>query len=83
VKVRKKPIILDAEVATADGEIETLEGTHAYRKGDVIMTGTRGERWPVKREIFAETYDIVEFTAGEVDADLQVFEERTGEDPPA
>jgi hypothetical protein len=63
MRVRKKPIVLDAEVATEDGEIETLEGTHAYKKGDVIMTGTRGERWPVKREIFDETYDVVESSA--------------------
>ena len=26
------------------------------------MTGTRGERWPIKREIFIETYDVVEST---------------------
>lgn len=59
MKVRKRPILLEATVATADGEIETLEGVHAYKAGDVIMTGTRSEKWPVRRDIFAETYEVV------------------------
>lgn len=59
MRVRKKPILLEAAVATTDGEIVTLEGTHTYKIGDVIMTGTRGEKWPVRRDIFAETYEIV------------------------
>jgi hypothetical protein len=86
VKVRKKPIVLDAwRYATTEETralpswvvaavlagtmlpnepdrscvIKTLEGDHLAREGDVIMCGTRGELWPIKAEIFAETYDVL------------------------
>lgn len=58
-KVRKKPIVLDAEVAQEDKIIHTLEGDMKARKGDVIITGVNGEQYPVARDIFDKTYDIV------------------------
>lgn len=42
------------------GWIDTLEGGHIVCPGDWVMTGTKGERWPVKPDIFAETYEAVE-----------------------
>jgi hypothetical protein len=56
--VRKKPVLVQAEIAEADGIIETLEGLHYYKKGDAIITGVRGERYPCRRDIFDETYEI-------------------------
>jgi len=41
-------------------EIETLEGTMRAVPGDWIVTGVRGERYPVKPDIFAETYERVD-----------------------
>lgn len=41
------------------GWIETLEGGHIVCPGDWIITGTKGEHWPVKPDIFAETYEEV------------------------
>ena len=38
--------------------IQTLEGRHYISPGDYIVTGVRGERYPVKPEIFKETYEI-------------------------
>jgi hypothetical protein len=58
-KAIKKPIAVDFEFATEDGEIETLEGKMTYQKGDAIITGVKGEKYPCRRDIFDQTYDIV------------------------
>lgn len=39
------------------GWIDTLEGGHIVCPGDFVITGVQGERYPVKPEIFAQTYD--------------------------
>lgn len=39
--------------------IYTLEGKHYINKGDYIITGVDGERYPCKREIFLKTYTLV------------------------
>lgn len=39
------------------GWIDTLEGGHIVCPGDVVITGVRGERYPCKPDIFAETYE--------------------------
>ena len=41
----------------AAGWIDTLEGGHIVTPGDWIVTGIAGEQYPVKPDIFAETYD--------------------------
>ncbi len=41
------------------GWIDTLEGGHMVCPGDWIVTGVKGERYPCKPDIFAETYDPV------------------------
>lgn len=41
-------------------EIATLEGTMIARVGDWIITGVKGERYPCKPDIFAETYEAVD-----------------------
>ena len=60
MKIRKKPIILDAITAQDDGSIQTEEGEMSYLAGDVIITGIHGEKYPCKRAIFDESYDIIE-----------------------
>jgi hypothetical protein len=42
------------EIADKDGTIETLEGPLAYKKGFYIMTGPKGERYPITPEKFRE-----------------------------
>lgn len=42
------------------GWIDTLEGGHTVCPGDWIVTGVQGERYPVKPDIFAATYEAVE-----------------------
>lgn len=40
--------------------VRTLEGPLVAQYGDWILTDIKGERWPVKDEIFRETYEAVE-----------------------
>ena len=39
--------------------IPTLEGTHIASIGDYIIKGVKGEFYPCKPDIFAETYEEV------------------------
>lgn len=39
--------------------ILTLEGKHYISRGDYIITGVDGERYPCKRDIFCKTYMVV------------------------
>lgn len=40
--------------------IDTLEGTMRASPGDWIVKGVKGELYPVKPDIFAETFEPVE-----------------------
>lgn len=40
--------------------VDTLEGRHTGNAGDYLVIGIRGERYPVKGDIFEESYDEVE-----------------------
>ncbi len=42
------------EIADSDGEIETLEGPVKYKTGYYIMTGPKGEKYPIPPEKFKE-----------------------------
>lgn len=42
------------------GWIDTLKGGHIVCPGDYIVTGIKGEHWPVKPDIFELTYELVE-----------------------
>lgn len=60
MKVMKKPIPVDAFQAKHPCDIKTLEGVMHANVGDWIVTGVDGEQWPVKKEIFEKTYNILE-----------------------
>ena len=40
--------------------IDTLEGKHEVSIGDWIITGVKGEKYPIKEDIFKLTYEKVE-----------------------
>lgn len=41
--------------------VKTLEGTsYQITTNDYIVRGTRGEFYPVKKDIFHETYDLID-----------------------
>ncbi len=37
--------------------IPTLEGTMRFNRGDMLITGVKGEIYPCKADIFAATYE--------------------------
>lgn len=43
-------------------EINTLEGTMTASLGDYIIRGVKGEYYPCKPDIFAQTYERIERT---------------------
>ncbi len=45
------------------GWIDTLEGGHIVCPGDYIVTGLKGERYPVKPDIFVKKYEPVSHEA--------------------
>ena len=53
----KKPTEEKYEIAQEDGAIDTLEGPVNYKKGYYILTGPKGERYPIPPEKFAELKD--------------------------
>ncbi|MES5403654.1 MULTISPECIES: hypothetical protein [Streptococcus] len=59
VKVRKIPVVVEAEQVDTVQYIETLEGKMKASAGDWIITGVNGERYPVKPDIFKKTYEIL------------------------
>ena len=58
-KVRKKPVVVLAMQLEKDTAIETLEGRMQAKAGDWLIKGVKGELYPVRRDIFEETYEIV------------------------
>jgi len=45
------------DIASKDGTIETLEGPVRYKAGAYIMTGPKGEQYPITPERFKELKD--------------------------
>ena len=56
MKYIKRPIPIQVEFAQEAGTIQTLEGPVAFERGDALMMGIKGERWPIRRARFEETY---------------------------
>ena len=56
----KKPIPVRCIEMKEPFEVETMEGVLRGKAGDYLMIGPRGEMYPCDREIFYETYDMVD-----------------------
>lgn len=56
-KTFKRPNPEHYEVADKDGEIQTLEGPVKYKAGYYILTGPKGEQYPMPPEKFRELKD--------------------------
>jgi len=59
LRVCKRPVPTRVTFSRADGVCDTLEGPVRYRAGDAILTGNRGEQWPVRRALFLAVYTPV------------------------
>lgn len=46
--------------ASKHGNVKTLEGFHIACPGDWIITGVKGEHYPIKPDIFEATYEKAE-----------------------
>jgi len=52
----KKKVPIEAKAADTSGTLRTLEGPARYQKGDMIARGAKGEKWPIRADVFAKTY---------------------------
>ena len=57
-KTFKKPNPIHYETAEDSGTIDTLEGPVKYQAGHKIITGPKGEKYPVSPESFHDKYDV-------------------------
>lgn len=53
----KHPTPIHYKTAIASGTVDTLEGPVDYQAGHKIITGPKGEKYPVSAQKFAEYYD--------------------------
>ena len=53
----KHPTPIHYKTAIANGTVDTLEGPVDYQAGHKIITGPKGEKYPVSAEKFADYYD--------------------------
>lgn len=60
-KFRKRPVIIEAEQRAAAGEVwDYLHNVFIpYESGDWIITGTEGETYACKNEVFQKLYEPV------------------------
>lgn len=59
MKAFKKPIVVPFEILTEDTIIETLEGPVSAVAGSYVLTGVKGERWPMSLAKFAAAYEAL------------------------
>lgn len=66
-RARRRPVTLEVRFADRAGVMQTLEGPVRYRAGAALVSGTRGERWPVERAPFERHYEPAPGTAAGCD----------------
>lgn len=59
IKVRKRPVVVEAYECTREEIIHTLEGDMTASVGDFVIIGIKGERYPCKPDVFWRTYEQV------------------------
>ncbi|OQX99633.1 MAG: hypothetical protein B6I24_02210 [Bacteroidetes bacterium 4572_128] len=59
LKVKKRPILINAKQVFEKFEVETMEGIMKGKKGDYLMKGVDGELYVCDKEIFEKTYLIL------------------------
>ena len=55
----KKPIPVRCVQIQEAFEVETMEGIMTGKPGDWLMVGIHGEMYPIDRDIFEKTYDLI------------------------
>ena len=59
-KAVKKPVAVRCIQMQEPFKVETMEGVLDGKAGDYLMIGVRGEMYPCDKEIFHETYELLE-----------------------
>jgi len=59
-RCRKKPIVVVFRMAVPGEAVATREGTLVAQEGDYIIRGVQGEEYPIGREIFESTCDVLD-----------------------
>ena len=59
-KEYRKIATVKARQMDSSFKVPTLEGTMTGNPGDYLCMGVDDELWPVKKEIFEKTYELVE-----------------------
>lgn len=59
-KYRRIPIVIEAYQTDKALTIHTVEGDMLASKGDYIITGVNGERYPCKPDVFEKLYEPAE-----------------------
>lgn len=57
--VRKRPLTVSAFQAKVRLLIHTLNGIIAAEPGDYIIKGIKGEFYPCNKELFEQTYEVL------------------------
>jgi hypothetical protein len=57
MRFRKKPVVIQARRLVQPVAIVTPEGTMHGRRGDWLITGIKGERYPCAHDVFLSTYE--------------------------
>lgn len=70
-RFRKRPVVIQAVRAAEREVIHTLEGDMTTNPGDWIVTGVKGERYPVKPEIFDATYEPADDDGGQFGREIE------------
>lgn len=58
-KCRKRPVTVEFRECVPGEVVHTREGTLIAQEGDLIIRGVEGEVYPIGRDIFERTYDVL------------------------
>lgn len=76
----EKKVPIEAKRADKGGTLRTLEGPARYSAGDMIARGAKGEKWPIRADVFAKTYRRVGVARGFQKEAVSVAQLRRGFD---
>jgi hypothetical protein len=54
----KKPTQLKFRITDVEVPVDTLEGPVVAPAGAAILSGTKGEQWPIPGDVFRRTYEL-------------------------
>ena len=82
---RKRPVVVHVrEQRPGEQHVSTREGITPAKPDDLIMRGVEGEEYPIGRDLFNRTYDLVADEAATPQADeTKCWQHRPGQDCPA